>query len=797
MRATVTPARVIAALLTFSSMAFFSACGGGSKSNSQGGGGNPISVSITQGTTANVSDGQTLALNATVVNDSANAGVTWSVTGTGTLTGSSTSSTTYNAPATGTGTDTVTATSVTDTSKKASISISYSPAAAISVSITQGATANVTDGLTLPLTATVMNDSANAGVTWSVVGTGTLTGSTTTATTYNAPATGTGTDMVTATSVTDTSKKATIAITYAPPPAIIVTIASKFSQVVVNGAAVNLTAGVQNDSANAGVTWTLTAGGTDCQPGCGTLSGATATQVTYTPPSSVPTPATAVITATSVTDTTKTDTNPFTILSVAQNACSGAPTGHESLLNGHYAFLLRGFSGSGAGTPFFYAGGITVNGAGKITAGEFDTNDTATPAHLTVDTTNSIYTLGLDATSSGNLGCLALTGTGGATVTFHFVAGTPNIAGVDQKGRIIEFDDSTGTGTRVAGQMLLQTTSAFALSHLQSHYAFGVDGWDFNASAWEHFAMGGNFSASTTGALTNGTVDVDDGGSVFSDVTGATGTINAISATTGRATGSITVPGDATPFGFAIYVVSNSEFFILGTDAVTTGPVIAGRGIVTGASFSGTSLSGNYIVSVAGSSGGAASVTLGVLNLTSGAVNGTLNEFDSGSGTITPQPISGGTYAVGASSGRVTLSGVGSNPPAVYLTIPTDGVAAFIIGTDGSAVFGTVDPQGGGTYSLSSIAGKSYYGTQEMADNSVQNNIGVVTVDGTTGVITGTEQSSAGVTPFLNLSGSVSGTLTVNSDGTGNVGAGTYFVTNGTDYFILNGSDAEILVGSK
>ena len=67
------------------------------------------------------------------------------------------------------------------------------------------------------------------------------------------------------------------------------------------------TATVQNDSQNKGVTWALS--GTGCSgAACGTLSAnssASGVAITYTAPSSVPNPATVTLTATSVSDGTK------------------------------------------------------------------------------------------------------------------------------------------------------------------------------------------------------------------------------------------------------------------------------------------------------------------------------------------------------------------------------------------------------------------------------------------------------------------------------------------------------------
>ena len=68
--------------------------------------------------------------------------------------------------------------------------------------------------------------------------------------------------------------------------AVSVTITNKITSVTAGATAVTFSATVQNG--NNGVTWTLTANGASCSPTCGSLSGATATSVTYTPPASAP-----------------------------------------------------------------------------------------------------------------------------------------------------------------------------------------------------------------------------------------------------------------------------------------------------------------------------------------------------------------------------------------------------------------------------------------------------------------------------------------------------------------------------
>ena len=100
------------------------------------------------------------------------------------------------------------------TTQTANIGTALNPPA-ISVTVAP-ATATVAQGTTQQFMATVANDSANAGVTWSLapVPAGTLTGSVDQTGLYTPPTTPGGTDTVIATSVTDPTKSASAAVTF-------------------------------------------------------------------------------------------------------------------------------------------------------------------------------------------------------------------------------------------------------------------------------------------------------------------------------------------------------------------------------------------------------------------------------------------------------------------------------------------------------------------------------------------------------------------------------------------------------
>ncbi len=107
-----------------------------------------------------------------------------------------------------------------------------------------------------------------------------------------------------------------------PPPAITVTFTESISPVAADsGVTQNVKVQLTNDSANAGVTWSLKAGGASCSPACGTLTPAASPSfsASYTPPLTQPSGANSspTITAASVTDSSSTASDAFTITAPA------------------------------------------------------------------------------------------------------------------------------------------------------------------------------------------------------------------------------------------------------------------------------------------------------------------------------------------------------------------------------------------------------------------------------------------------------------------------------------------------
>lgn len=126
----------------------------------------PITVSLSPSSAQGMDVGQTLALKATVANDSSNAGVSWNLTGPGSLNGTTGFSVSYVAPTTNLTSPeqaTVTATSVKDKTKTATVQITVNPYPAISALQTLA-----TGTVGSPYNQTIQLTGGSAPFQWSV-----------------------------------------------------------------------------------------------------------------------------------------------------------------------------------------------------------------------------------------------------------------------------------------------------------------------------------------------------------------------------------------------------------------------------------------------------------------------------------------------------------------------------------------------------------------------------------------------------------------------------------------------------
>jgi len=93
-----------------------------------------------------------------------------------------------------------------------------------------------------------------------------------------------------------------------------------------------------------------------------------------------------------------------------------------------------------------------------------------------------------------------------------------------------------------------------------------------------------------------------------------------------------------------------------------------------------------------------------------------------------------------------------------------------------------LDAQPAATYSSSSLSGNFFFGSNVPGDNTVPDLSGVASIS--SGTLTGTEDASA--SSGLSLGSAFNATLSINADGSGNLGASTVAVTNGTVLYFID-----------
>jgi hypothetical protein len=641
--------RILASL----ALTVISGCGGGSSSGPSPTP-LPISVSLSATPPASLATGATANVSATVLNDSAGKGVTWSCTpaaACGTFNPTSTASgaaTVFTAPATAPagGSVTITATSTTDGTKFASAVVTF----LVSISLGTAPPASLQASGTANVSALVTNDPGSLGVAWSCAPSGScgsFNPSSTTSggvTVYTAPATvpAGGNVTITATSVTDNTKNTNQTITITPPVA--VTMTTPPPGAMQTSTKANLAASVTNDAANLGVTWS-------CTPisSCGSfsLSPTSSGGVTvYSAPATTTSAVTVTITATSVSDPTKMSTATVKI----------------ATLIGQYAFFIQAPTGARGTTVF--VGSVNLDGNGNVLGGMEDVispnyNDQADPILPTSSGTipnASYYTVD----PSGH-GTLRMVTQNNEALDLSFVL-TSGLHGL-----VIEADGNPGSGTLDLQQ---PTATGFDVSQISGTYSFILDGVDVNHPPVKKPSIGGVFKADGVAKLANGIMDVNTGGILSSDA--FTGTIDPPDAN-GRGQLTIFLPSTSNPSFriFIYYLVSPKVLRIFEDDGFD---LMGGSVYSQGAA--GTTLAGNYVYRHSGWSAAGRTVAAGQFTATAaGIVTGGVSDANAGGSPTVPttgKAVSG-SYTIPATlNGTMTLTeAAGNSTFNVYMVDPS------------------------------------------------------------------------------------------------------------------------------
>jgi hypothetical protein len=400
-------------------------------------------------------------------------------------------------------------------------------------------------------------------------------------------------------------------------------------------ATVPISATITNDvSANPQVSWTVTC----ASAGCGSFNPTTTgseVATNYTAPSAIPSGNTVTITATSVTDPTKSVSSNVTITKAS-----------ATLANGTYVFNVAGPVGSGS----YCVSGVFTALNGAITGGEQDF------INADVDQQDGQYLPLFDPITGGSY---ITTPDGNLQITLQtndYNIGTN--AAETLNGVIVSASRAlliTYNGFNANGSVDLQTSTAAP----SGGYAFSAFGVDANGQA---AGIGGILDVDSPGGISGaGTVvDINDAGTVLKGQTLAASTVSSPDSF-GRMVFQL-IPGNPANFSsiyLAGYIVDTGEIRLVETNGDNFLGVIGGTALGQGAStgaFTASSIEGSsYVFGTAGQDQSGPLQVAGMFTAGSnGSVTGTLNWNDLTGILQSPIPFTG-SYTVDA-TGRATLS---------------------------------------------------------------------------------------------------------------------------------------------
>lgn len=447
--------------------------------------------------------------------------------------------------------------------------------------------------------------------------------------------------------------------------------------------------------------------------------------------------------------------------------------GGSGSLQGNYAFYLNGFNSAG---PWTLAGSIVAVPNGNIASGVVDGNSLAgEPFNSTITGT---YSLG------NGLNTMTIQGPAWGPMTLAFVLDSTG------NGRIIEYDDTTGQGSRGSGVLRKANPSAFSLASLNGGWAFGMTG---TGSSGERLVQAGEFVVSA-GNIPTGSCDVNDGG-VYGTCS-FDGTLSTVDPLTGRATATLET-GEGT-IDMALYVVSGSEAVMEQID-----PVSGGNGLLVGSvlqqigPFSNGSLSGTAVLYMQDIHQGddVDDSQAGIVSFDGGGNFDIVAMDEDLAGRITDVQPSPGTYTV-ANNGAVTMSCAGGICPVGFLVNQDQG---FFVGTGASSTFGVMEEQSGGSFSNASLAGTYAGGSLAPLDyaNALDDvvvgsadGLGTFTSSGYSSSFAGLNQYSSNVANY-NVADNGRGTLQGQGDPVPGI---VYMISPGRWVVLQPSSDARVEV---
>jgi hypothetical protein len=310
-------------------------------------------------------------------------------------------------------------------------------------------------------------------------------------------------------------------------------------------------------------------------------------------------------------------------------------------------------------------GALYIDASGNVTTGELDVNDGGT---VSTDLTAS----GSAVTSSSTTGrgTLTLASTYGSQTFAYYRTGTYTAT-------LIETDGSHD----YAGKLVWRTPdTAITAQYFLGSYGFVLPG----ANSSGLLAQGGTFSVSSSGGISNGTLDTSTDttyalGYLFS------GTLAVADATTGRSL--VTVTSGTNTLHYVVYPPdADGNLTLLGIDtsSVAIGPAMSSDSVVTGTSI--PAVSGHFAAQMGELTSSTTKTESGGLVLSTVAPTGWLDIL-SGSNITLGTTVTNSSFSISSLYGRGSLFlQTGSSYSATYGAYLVNGYTVLLMQTDGSGL---------------------------------------------------------------------------------------------------------------
>jgi len=300
------------------------------------------------------------------------------------------------------------------------------------------------------------------------------------------------------------------------------------------------------------------------------------------------------------------------------------------------------------------------------------------------------------------------------------------------------------------------TISGYSPSSLQGQFAFSLSGQNASAS----FFRAGTFTADGAGNLNSGLEDINEASGVTTGLS-FVGTYTV--ASDGR--GTLLFNDGPTPTTLDFVLVNGTQLQIIGS--ASTGTASGQANMRDATAFTASAFSQTYVFDFAGVRGSNGLSQIGEFK-SDGAGNITSGLIDTNDGgSLSQVSVTGGTYSVSPSSGRGTITLVTSTGTLTFSFYVVSHGSAIFVGTDTTQrVAGMASQQDpNAIFDKTSLSGNFAFLLSNSGSGGTYASAGSFSADGNGGIASGVLDENSNGTPNSNVA--FNGTYTVTANGRG------------------------------